>query len=130
MKSFDIPDDDDPRISIELRIKGIAVTVPRFDFIDEDTLDAIQAEIDAVDSELSPHRQQRMVMLANFRPFCTDEEMAVLEGAKLGQLTFMMTTWTENSAMPLGEFVLSADSSTESTGRRSGRTSSVKDSAA
>ena len=126
MKSFDVVSDDDPRIFIQFPVAGITVTVPRFDFIDEDTLDEIQDRIDKIDPELVPHRQQREAMLLQFRPFCTDDEFEVVKNLKLGQLTFMMNKWTESSGIPLGEFLASDDSSTENTGRPSRRTSSSK----
>lgn len=129
MKSFDVVSDDDPRICIQFPVSGTVITVPRFDFIDEDTLDVIQDDIDAIDSELAPHRQQRQAMLIQFKPFCDDDQFAVLSKLKLGQLTFMMNKWTESSAVPLGEYLLSVDSSTENTGKPSKRTSSKSDGA-
>lgn len=127
MKSFDVVADDDPAISIQFPVAGTVITVPRFDFIDEDTLDDIQDSIDSIDKDLAAHRQQRMAMLAQFKPFCTDDQYAVVQKLKLGQLTFMMNKWTESSAVPLGEYLLSVESSTENTAKPSKRTSSKLD---
>ena len=130
-----IVSDDDPRIRINFTIpvKGgdpIEVSFPRFDFIDEDELDAITDAIDKIDPELAAHRAQREAYLIQMKPFCTDDQYSVVQKLKLGQLTQMMNTWTQKSAISLGEFLASDDSSTENTGRQSKRTSSSKAGAA
>lgn len=130
-----IVSDDDPRIQITFTIpvKGsdpIEVSFPRFDFIDEDELDEITDAIDKIDPDLAAHRAQRQAYLIQMKPFCTDDQYAVVEKLKLGQLTQMMNTWTAKSAVSLGEFLASDDSSTENTGRQSKRTSSSKAGAA
>ena len=126
-----IVSDDDPRIRIQFTIPvkdsdPIEVSFPRFDFIDEDELDAITDAIDKIDPDLAAHRAQRQAYLIQMKPFCTDDQFAVVEQLKLGQLTQMMNTWTAKSALSLGEFLASDDSSTENTGRQSKRTSSPK----
>ena len=126
-----IVSDDDPRIRIQFTIPvkdgdPIEVSFPRFDFIDEDELDAITDAIDKIDPDLAAHRAQRQAYLIQMKPFCTDDQFAVVEQLKLGQLTQMMNTWTAKSAVSLGEFLASDDSSTENTGRQSKRTSSPK----
>lgn len=129
MLTVPIVGDDDPRITITftLPVKDgdpVEVKLPRFDFIDEDVLDEIQSAIEGIDSELPAHRAQRQAYLIQMKPFCDDDQFAVVEKLKLGQLTQIMDTWTAKSAISLGEFLASDDSSTENTGRRSGRTSS------
>lgn len=126
-----IVSDDDPRIRIQFTIPvknadPIEVSFPRFDFIDEDELDAITDAIDKIDPDLAAHRAQRQAYLIQMKPFCNDDQFAVVEKLKLGQLTQMMNTWTAKSAVSLGEFLASDDSSTENTGRQSKRTSSPK----
>lgn len=131
---IDIVGADDPRIVIEFTIpiksgKPLQLKLPRFDFIDEDELDAIQAEIENIDGDLPPHKAQRQAYLIQIKPFCTETQFSSVEKLKLGQLTQIMDTWTKRSAISLGEYLASDDSSTESTGRRSGQTSSDEDGA-
>ena len=126
-----IVSDDDPRIRIHFTIPvkdgdPIEVSFPRFDFIDEDELDTITEAIENIDPDLAAHKAQRMAYLIQMKPFCNDTQYAVLEKLKLGQLTQIMNTWTQKSAISLGEFLASDDSSTENTGRQSKRTSSPK----
>lgn len=129
---IDIVGADDPRIIIEFTIPitgsklPLQLRLPRFDFIDEDELDNIQDSIEKIDPELAPHKAQRQAYLLQIKPFCDDSQFALVEKLKLGQLTQIMDTWTKKSAISLGEFLASDDSSTENTGRRSGRTSSGK----
>lgn len=131
---FDIVSDDDPKIRIHFTIPtpdgDMVVSFPRFDFIDEDELDDITNNIEKLDPEMAPHKAQRQAYLIQMKPFCTDEQYAVVEKLKLGQLTQIMNTWTQKSAITLGEFLASDDSSTENTGRQSKRTSSPKGGAA
>lgn len=132
MKPIPIVAADDDRIQITFEIPAgdttVMVSVPRFDMIDEDELDAIQAGIDALDESLPLNKAQRQGYLLQLRPFTNDEQMAALEKLKLGQLTQLVSDWTERSAMPLGELLRSVEnSSTESTRKRSARTSSTGD---
>jgi hypothetical protein len=122
----EVPSADDPRVVIQLALGDTVITVPRFDFINEDELDAIQTAIDGIDGDLPAHRQHREAILVHLRNFCTPPQLEVVEGCALGQLKYMMDTWTEQSSIPLGEYLLSAESSTENTGKRSKRTSSDK----
>lgn len=127
MNSVNVVADNDPRIHITFSIpttgKPVEIRLPRFDFIDEDVLDDIQSGIESIDSELPAHRAQRQAFLVQIKPFCDDTQFAVVDKLKLGQLTQIMDTWTTKSAISLGEFLASDDSSTENTGRRSGRIS-------
>lgn len=123
---IDIPDDDDPRITISIPIGEHTVKLPRLDWIDEEVLDQIQAEIEALDPDLEVRKAQRRAYLIQLRPFCDDDTFAYLEQRKLGQLRCIHEEWTAKSAMPLGEYLASSPSSAETSGRRSGRTSSNK----
>lgn len=127
MKSVDIVGADDPRILIRFNVPTVGeLALPRLDFIDETELDEIQSAIEALDPDLAPHRAQRQAYLIQLKPFCTDEQFQAAEKLKLGELTQITDTWTKRSALPLGEFLASDDSSTENTGRPSRRTSSNK----
>jgi hypothetical protein len=122
-----VPSQDDPRMMLELELPGdVVVKVPRFDFISEDEIDAIQVELDAIDGDLPAHRQQRLGILVHFNRFCTPEQQEVVAGLALGQLRFMMDTWTEQSSLSLGEYMVSGESSTETQAKQSSRTSSRK----
>lgn len=121
-----VPSTDDPRMMIQMEVEGITVTVPRFDFINEDEIDSIQEAIEAIDGDLPAHRQQRDAILIHFDRFCDDEQKKVIAGLALGQLRFMMDTWTEQSSISLGKYLDSEPSSTENTVKRSSRTSSNK----
>jgi hypothetical protein len=111
---------------IEMEVEGITISVPRFDFISEDEIDAIQEQIDAIDADLPAHRQQREMIVIHLNHFCDEEQQAVVAGLALGQLRFMMDTWTEQSSISLGKYLASEPSSTETTVKRSSRTSSNK----
>ena len=127
MKPVDIVGADDPRINVTFSIPGVGeLSLPRLDFIDEDTLDEIQAAIEALDDTLPIHRAQRQAYLLQLKPFCDDTQYEKLSTLKLGELTQITDTWTKRSALPLGEYLASDDSSTENTGRPSRRTSSNK----
>jgi hypothetical protein len=62
----------------------------------------------------------------HFNRFCTPEQQEVVAGLALGQLRFMMDTWTEQSSLSLGEYMVSGESSTETQAKQSSRTSSRK----
>lgn len=127
MKSFDVVGADDPRILIRFNIPGVGeLTLPRLDFIDEEQLDDIQTAIENLDDTLPAHRAQRQAYLIQLKPFCDDTQYCKVEKLKLGELTQITDTWTKRSALPLGEYLASDDSSTENTGRPSRRTSSNK----
>lgn len=122
----EIPTADDPRVLVELAVGDTVIAVPRFDFINEDEIDAIQEAIEAIDGDLPAHRQQREAILLHFHPFCTPPQWEVVQSLKLGQLRYMMDTWTERSSVSLGEYLSSVESSTETTAKQSKRTSSSK----
>ena len=127
MKSFDIVGAEDPRIFIRFNVPNVGeLALPRLDFIDEAELDEIQSAIEALDPELAAHRAQRQAYLIQLKPFCTEQQYEAVEKLKLGELTQITDNWTKRSALPLGEYLASDDSSTENTGRPSRRTSSNK----
>lgn len=127
MKPVDIVGSDDPRVLVRFNIPGVGeLALPRLDFIDETELDDIQSGIEALDSDLPVHRAQRQAYLIQLKPFCTDEQFEAVSKLRLGELTQITDTWTKRSALTLGEFLASDDSSTENTGRPSRRTSSNK----
>lgn len=127
MQPVDIVGSDDPRIYIRFNVPAVGeLSLPRLDFIDETELDDIQAAIEALDPDLPVHRAQRQAYLIQLKPFCSDEQFAAVSTLRLGELTQITDTWTKRSALPLGEFLASDDSSTENTGRPSRRTSSNK----
>lgn len=127
MQPVDIVGADDPRIYIRFNVPTVGeLKLPRLDFIDEDELDEIQSAIEALDSDMPVHRAQRQAYLIQLKPFCDTDQFAAVEKLKLGELTQITDTWTKRSALPLGEYLASDDSLTESTGRPSRRTSSNK----
>jgi hypothetical protein len=133
---FDIPAVDDPRIMVKIPVpvKGrktpLVIRVPRFDFIDEDKHDALD-KLGAVVAEANPdmdlRRQQRLVDLGGLKLFLSAKDAAACESLTSGQLQAVMSAWAAGSTIPLGEFLASADSSTENTEAPSKPTSTPED---
>jgi hypothetical protein len=128
-------DDERIRIPFEIPIKGrkpLQFTVPRLDYIDEEEFIALTKDIEALDEDESfdnMRKKTRAIALVMLKRFLTEQQMAILEKVAFGCLNQILETWQEKSAMNLGEFLASADSSTESTGRPSKPISSPKDGA-
>jgi hypothetical protein len=125
---------DDERVLIPfiIPIKGrkpLQITLPRYDYLDEDQFDALSSELTKLDenTELSARKKGRMVALSMLRHVVSDREFAVLETLATGQLDQILEGWREHSVTSLGESPASADSSTGTTGAPSDTTSSPED---
>jgi hypothetical protein len=130
LKPIEIVAADDPRMSIMFTVpvkgrKPVTLSVPRFDCIDIEELDAITKSINALDDdkELTNNGKQRMGALLTLKPFVTDSIYSALETLKIVELNQIIAAWTENSQMALPEFLASAAISTVSTVRPSTTTS-------
>lgn len=128
---FDIPSHDDPRImvSISIPVKGrkpLVLRLPRFDFIGEDQHDELQAAVQTQvekDPELPLRKHQRLADLVFIKPFVSASEFKACEALLPGQLRLVISTWAEQSSIPLGEFLASAASSPGNTEAPSSTTS-------
>ena len=127
---MDVPAHDDPRvqITIPVPVKGrkqpLLLKVPRFDFIDEDTYDAIVTGIDAIDKTLPQRKATRLVVLAYLKPCVPAKDYAVCETLMVGQLNAILQNWNDASNITLGEYLASAASLTGNTEAPSDTTSS------
>jgi hypothetical protein len=133
---FDIPAVDDPRImvTIPVPVKGrktpLVLRLPRFDFLDEDQHDAMSAATEKVAEEsadLPARKQQRLFDLAMLKPHVAAKDWPAVEALPVGPLNAIVGVWAEQSNIPLGEFLASADSSTENTEAPSSTTSTPED---
>jgi len=135
VKPIRIVTEDDVRIIIpfEIPLKGrkpLLFKVPRLDFLTEDEFDSMTKEIEALDEEKTlntMHKKTRAVVLVMLRPFVTKPQLTALERVPISYLNQILEAWQENSATSLGEFLASANSSTENTGAPSDTTSSPGD---
>lgn len=112
---------------IPVPVKGrktpLVLRLPRFDFIDETQHDQLQAAREAVDSSLPIRKQQWLGNLELIKPFVSPADFKACEKLSSGQLNLVMLTWAQQSTISLGEFLASADSSTENTEAPSASTS-------
>lgn len=135
MTATPIPAPGDPRllVTIVVAVKGrrspLTLKIPRSDFIDESVVDEIDATIEKIveDQALSFRKKQRAISLAKLEPLVPEKDYAVCETLALGQLDAIIAAWGEKSAITLGEFLASADSSTENTEAPSSTTSTSAD---
>lgn len=130
---FDVPALDDPRIlvPISVPVKGrktrLVLRLPRFDFIDEHQHDALQAAVDGVDESLPPRKRQWAANLLMIKPFVSAADYKACETLSSGQVNMIVSYWAQQSTISVGEFLASADSSTESTEAQSDSTSTTED---
>lgn len=132
---MDVPAPDDPRIMVTIPVpvkgqrKPLVLTVPRFDFLDEPTYDAITAELDAIAerTDLVVRKATRLINLAYLKPCIPERQYEVCETLPVGQLNAIMAIWSDASQVSLGEYLASANSSTGNTGAPSSTTSSPVD---
>jgi hypothetical protein len=124
---------DDPRIfvTIEVALKGgksLTLRIPRTDYIEESEHDALVAALEAIDKipveELPDRKRSRAAVLAMLRPFIPARDYKACEGLPVGPLNEIRDRWFAASAMPLGEYLASGNSSTETTGAPSNTISS------
>lgn len=128
----DVPAVDDPRVmvTIPVRVKGrkapLMLRLPRFDYITEDTYDDWDTQFAAINTDV-PRKQGRQVRLIMLKTFVTAAEYKACEGLTAGQLEAISDIWAAKSAIPLGEYIASANSSPENTEAPSPTTSSSAD---
>jgi len=135
MKPHKIVVEDDTRIMVgfEIPLKGrkpLLFTVPRLDFIPEDEFVSLTKELAALDDDKTLddlHKKTRAAVLTMLRPHVTKQQFTVLEKMPIGVLIQIRDVWQENSAISLGEYLASANSSTENTEAPSDTTSSPED---
>jgi hypothetical protein len=115
---LDIPASDDPRITVSIPVplkggKVLVLAVPRFDFIEEPDYDAMTIELEKLDkdTDLTERQRARLATLVMLKPFVPARDHKVCESLVMGQLTAIRTHWIEQSNIPLGEFLASAQSS-------------------
>lgn len=128
----------DPRAQLALTFhpkapsKPFTITIPRFDFMDEDTFDEMQAALQALpktDTDgnlLTVRKNGRAIALTMLKAVVPKAKHAALEKCTSGELDQALAAWTKHSQLSLGELLASADSS-GSTGRPSEQTSSTAD---
>ncbi|MCV7009490.1 hypothetical protein [Mycobacterium gordonae] len=109
----------------------LVLRVPRFDFIDETQHDELTASVAELDTDKyvgEPFRKRmRLATLLMLKPFLSAADYKVCETLPVGQLNAIQVVWREKSSIPLGEFLASADSSTENTEAQSDSTSTPED---
>lgn len=128
---MEVPALNDPRLLVPIPVplkgrKPITLKLPRFDFIDEDQHDAIEAAAKAADDankELPLRKRQRLADLALLKPFVSEKDYQACESLTSGQLQVLIKIWATGSQVALGELLASEVSSTENTGAQSPSTS-------
>lgn len=138
MPQIDLVAPNDPRARLSLTFhpaaprKQFTVTIPRFDYMDEDTFDemtkALQSlpDTDGDGNPLPVRKTSRAIALTMLKAVVPKDKYTSLEKCTSGELDQALAEWTKHSQMSLGELLASADSST-STGTPSEQTSSTED---
>jgi hypothetical protein len=117
--AVEIPAVDDPRIFIPISValkggKTLVLSVPRFDFIEEPEHEAMTAELGKLDddTDLSPRQRARLATLVMLKTCIRAADYKRCETLTVGQLNAIREHWIEQSSIPLGEFLASAQSLT------------------
>jgi hypothetical protein len=128
---LDVPTIDDPRImvAIDLPKFGLALRLPRFDFMPEKLLDELTTKLSAIDEDggLNDRKKLRAARLATFKAVVSAKDYKVLETFTVGQLEKIYEAWVDQSNIPLAKFLASAPFSTENSEAPSPMTSSSAD---
>jgi len=123
-------DDDRTRIPFTIPVKGrkpLQISLPRFDYLDEDTFDALTVDLAELNTntDLPERKRGRLIALAMLKHVVTEHQFAVLETLATGMLDQVLEGWRTHSLVSLGESPASENSSTENTGAPSKPTSST-----
>jgi hypothetical protein len=116
---MDLPTTDDPRIMVVIDLPqfGLALQLPRFDFLPEKILDEMDTKLSAIDDnqDLNQRKKNRQARLVMFKPVVSAKDYKILETFTVGQLELLYNEWADESNIPLGKYLASERFSTENT---------------
>lgn len=122
MSPVDIPAPDDPRVHVVIPVplaggRVLTLRLKRFDWIEEPVLVEVEAAQEKIraDETLNGRQRSRASILALLKPFVSEQDYTECERLPVGSLMAVNDFWSEQSGLPLGEFLASVASSTENT---------------